>query len=365
MIRIAAVLMCATAFSAAAIAEDRPLMCFGNEPSWSVDLTEPGLARFATPDGEAALYRGAAIRRDELGETLWRGSPAKGRDLVAWLRDSACSDNMSDTEHPVTARVSLPDGRFLAGCCRLVVPTAGPAAATEQTEQTASPLEGPTWRLAQISGAGPAGLASLTRPVTVQFEGGQARGFSGCNNFSGGYQRKGDRLQLGQLASTMMACPEPAMAVENAFQAAFAGTLQYTVDGDRLTLSAASGGSLSFTREAPPQLDGSSWEVTGYNNNRQAVVGVIGDPAITLTFGAEEVSGSAGCNRFWASYTTDGDSISFGPTATTRMACDEPLMTQEREFLAALASAVTWRIDGNVLDMHRADSERAIWAVSQ
>jgi hypothetical protein len=26
---------------------------------------------------------------------------------------------------------------------------------------------------------------------------------------------------------------------------------------------------------------------------------------------------------------------------------------------------VTWRIDGNVLDMHRADSERAIWAVSQ
>ena len=47
------------------------------------------------------------------------------------------------------------------------------------------------------------------------------------------------------------------------------------------------------------------------------------------------------------------------------MACEEPLMTQEREFLAALASAVTWRIDGNVLDMHRADSERAIWAVSQ
>jgi len=354
--------MFATAFSTAASAEDRPLMCFGNEPSWSVDLTEPGLARFATPDGEALVYRGAAIRRDELGETLWRGSPAKGRDLVAWLRDAACSDNMSDTQHPVTARVSLPDGRFLAGCCRLVVPAAGPAA---EMEQEASPLEGPTWRLEQISGAEPAGLAGLTRAVTVQFEDGQARGFSGCNNFSGGYRLEGDRLQLGQLASTMMACPEPAMAVENAFQAAFAGALQYTVDGDRLTLSAASGGSLSFTREAPPQLDGSTWEVTGYNNNRQAVVGVIGDPAITLTFGAEEVSGSAGCNRFWASYTTDGDSISFGPAATTRMACEEPLMTQEREFLAALVSAVTWRIDGNVLDMHRADSERAIWAVSQ
>jgi heat shock protein HslJ len=40
-------------------------------------------------------------------------------------------------------------------------------------------------------------------------------------------------------------------------------------------------------------------------------------------------------------------------------------MTQEREFLAALASAVTWSIDGNVLDMHRADGERAIWAVAE
>jgi heat shock protein HslJ len=40
-------------------------------------------------------------------------------------------------------------------------------------------------------------------------------------------------------------------------------------------------------------------------------------------------------------------------------------MAQEAAFLAALASAVTWRIDGNVLDMHRADFERAIWAVRQ
>jgi heat shock protein HslJ len=37
-------------------------------------------------------------------------------------------------------------------------------------------------------------------------------------------------------------------------------------------------------------------------------------------------------------------------------------MVQEREFLAALESAVKWSIEGNVLDMHRADNERAIWA---
>ena len=55
------------------------------------------------------------------------------------------------------------------------------------------------------------------------------------------------------------------------------------------------------------------------------------------------------------------------PAALARLigVIDEPLMIQEREFLAALASAVTWSIDGNVLDMHRADGERAIWAVSE
>jgi heat shock protein HslJ len=353
MIRTVVILACAIGLPLLAAAEDRPLMCFGNEPSWSVDLTEPGAARFATPDGEPVLYRGAATRLDFLGEAIWRGSPADGRDLVVWLRDSECSDTMSDNRHPVTARVSLPDGRFLAGCCRLVAAVAP------------SSLEGSTWRLTHIAGTAPAGLADLTQPVTVRFEAGRAQGFSGCNRFSGGYQLEGDRLTLGPVAGTMMACPEPGMSVEDAFRQAFAGSFQYAIDGDLLQVANSSGNSLQFEREAPPRLDGSAWKVTSYNNNRQAVVGVLGDAEITLSFAGGEVSGSAGCNNFHATYVTEGDRIEFGPAMTTRMACDEPLMTQEQAFLAALASAVTWRIEGNVLDMHRADSERAIWAISQ
>ena len=354
MIRTVIVLACALGLPLLAAAEDRPLMCFGNEPFWSVDLTEPGAARFATPDGEAVPYAGGATRLDFLGEAVWRGSPADGGDLVVWLKDSECSDNMSDTLHPVTARVSLPDGRFLAGCCRVVA-----------ADAAAASLEGPTWRLTKISGAEPAGLADLTQPVTVQFEAGRAQGFSGCNRFTGGYQLEGDSLTLGPIAGTMMACPEPGMSVENAFRQAFAGAFQYSIDGDLLQVASSSGESLQFARMAPPRLDGSTWKVTSYNNNRQAVVGVLGDAEITLSFADGEVSGSAGCNNFHGTYVVEGDRIEFGPARTTRMTCEEPLMTQEQQFLAALASAVTWRIDGNVLDMHRADGERAIWAVSQ
>ena len=55
--------------------------------------------------------------------------------------------------------------------------------------------------------------------------------------------------------------------------------------------------------------------------------------------------------------------IEIGIPATTRMACAEPLMEEEQAFLAALQSAVTWSLDGNILDMHRADGERAIMAI--
>ena len=353
----AAWLLCAAGLPLVVAAEEQPLICFGNEPSWSVDLTEPGVARWATPDGEAVAYRGVATRHAFLPETLWRGSPAAGRDLVVWLQDSTCTDNMSGTQLPVTARVSTPDGRFLSGCCRVPAPPAGGNAP--------APLEGAVWQLKELPGPQSAALGRLTRPVTIRFESGQLSGFAGCNNFSGSYSLTGDELKIGPVASTQMACPEPGSSVENAFHAALAGTLRYAVDGDGLSATTASGATLRFRREPPPSLAGVSWEVTSFNNDRHAVVGVIGEPAIKMSFKDGQVSGSAGCNAFHGTYATEGNQIRLGALATTRRACDEPLMIQEREFLAALASAVTWSIDGNVLDMHRADGERAIWAVSK
>lgn len=357
MKRAAASLWCLVVASGAVAAEERPLICFGNEPSWSVHLTEPGVARVATPGEEPVAYRGTATRHAFLPETLWRGSPAAGRDLVVWLQDSTCTDNMSGSQLPVTARVSLPDGRFLSGCCRVPPPAAGGSPPAR--------LEGAVWRLQDLPGPQSAALAQLKRPVTVRLESGRLTGFAGCNNFTGSYQLDGDRVTIGPVASTQMACPEPGSSVENAFHAALAGTLRYVVDGDSLTATAASGATLRFTREPPPQLAGVDWKVTGFNNDRHAVVGVMGESRLTLAFKDGQVSGSAGCNMFHGTYATEGNQVQLGPLATTRRACDEPLMTQEREFLAALASAVTWSIDGNVLDMHRADGERAIWAVAE
>jgi heat shock protein HslJ len=356
MKQVPAWLLCVAGLPGVVAAEEQPLICFGNEPSWSVDLTEPGAARFATPDQETVTYRGHATRHAFLPETLWRGSPAAGRDLVVWLQDSTCTDNMSGTQLPVSARVSTPDGRFLSGCCRVPAKAGGSAPVQ---------LEGATWRLQELPGASSAGLAKLDRPVTVRFESGRLSGFAGCNSFTGGYKSEGGQLKIGPVASTQMACPEPGSSIETAFHKALSGTLRYVVDGDDLKATTAAGETLRFRREPPPQLAGVNWKVTSFNNTRHAVVGVLGQSSITLSFKDGQVAGSGGCNNFHGTYATEGSKLQVGPLATTRRACEEPLMTQEQQFLAALASAVTWSIDGNVLDMHRADGERAIWAVAE
>ncbi|KFC75611.1 Heat shock protein-like protein [Bosea sp. LC85] len=58
-----------------------------------------------------------------------------------------------------------------------------------------------------------------------------------------------------------------------------------------------------------------------------------------------KVSGTGGCNRMSGSAKLSGPQISFGPLASTRMACTLAAMNQESKFFAALESARSWRID--------------------
>jgi len=337
-----------SSFPARSVVAGEPrLICFGNEPSWGLHFTGNDGARLLLPDQKPAEYQGRETRLDVLREWAWRGTlPAgKGGELVAFVRESTCSDGMSDTKHPMVARVSLPDGRLLAGCCRV----------------PASSLEGPTWRLTALGSRDVAGFA--TDPVTARFEAGRVSGFSGCNRFTGGYTLDGDSLVVGPLAGTMMACADPQMALEKAFLGGLTGKLRQAISGDRLTLTSASGDALAFQVQPAPTLEGVDWGVTGFNNGRQAVVGPLLGTTLTMTFSGGMVQGSSGCNTFRAPYTSEGKRLSIGPVTSTRKACQaEDVMRQEREFLAALKSAKVWAMDGGMLDVHRADGERVLTA---
>jgi heat shock protein HslJ/uncharacterized membrane protein len=350
MTRAFSLLLLASVFHAlpAAAAEPR-LVCFGAEPSWSLRFDGGGRATLSFPDGKPVEFRGRETRLDFLKERAWRGTPAGDPKAVAvaFLRESACSDTMSDTVHPLSARVSLPDGRLLAGCCR--IPPA--------------PLDGTTWQLGSQGGAAGDPKDATSGPPTVRFVDGRASGFSGCNRFTGAFKRDGDTLTVGPLGGTMMACPEPRMAIEKGFLDGLSGTHRVAISGDRLTLTPASGNPLVFQAEPEPTLEGVTWKVTGFNNGRSAVVSAVTGTSLTLTFENGMVRGSSGCNTFRAPYKSEGNRLDIGAAATTRKLCSaEGVMEQERRFLAALKTAKVWSVESGTLDVHRADGERVMMA---
>jgi hypothetical protein len=53
------------------------------------------------------------------GESLLPDAPAPEGEVVTIVDEESCNDGVSDQRRPYSARLSLPDGRLFAGCCRL------------------------------------------------------------------------------------------------------------------------------------------------------------------------------------------------------------------------------------------------------
>ncbi|MET9957846.1 META domain-containing protein [Streptomyces sp. NPDC006326] len=73
-------------------------------------------------------------------------------------------------------------------------------------------------------------------------------------------------------------------------------------------------------------------------------------------------AGSLGCNRFSSPAAVEGDSVTFGPLTSTRMACEGPAGEVERALTGLFgAGPLTWRIQGRTLTLTAADG-RALTA---
>lgn len=89
-------------------------------------------------------------------------------------------------------------------------------------------------------------------------------------------------------------------------------------------------------------LAGTEWRVTDIGG-KAPETGI----ASTISFNeGGRVSGRAGCNRFFGSVALDGAAMKFGAIGSTRMACPGPAMQQESLFLAALAKAERYEMQG-------------------
>ena len=94
------------------------------------------------------------------------------------------------------------------------------------------------------------------------------------------------------------------------------------------------------------------WFLRSYGEQNDLQV-IIEDTEITATFNSAEgeVSGSAGCNTYFASYEVRDNELSLFEMAFTEMACVSPdgVMEQEQEFLTILAGAQSFQADDTTL----------------
>lgn len=86
---------------------------------------------------------------------------------------------------------------------------------------------------------------------------------------------------------------------------------------------------------------------------------VAADAGIEIAFEADgSVAGSTGVNRLMGHYAQDGERLTAGPLATTKMAGPAAAMSLEQRLLAALAHPLTMRFDDEVLVLLDGDDER-------
>ncbi len=99
------------------------------------------------------------------------------------------------------------------------------------------------------------------------------------------------------------------------------------------------------------------WELTSATVDRSRLALVDGFP-VTLAFDEERVGGTAACNSYFGTYTSDGETIVISDLGATEMACSPAeVMDLESSFLAALPRASRVTVGGDDLVLVGEDVE--------
>jgi heat shock protein HslJ len=103
-----------------------------------------------------------------------------------------------------------------------------------------------------------------------------------------------------------------------------------------------------------PALAGTDWVLTstGAGGNQTPVpAGVSVSLQIDEAPGGALAGGSGGCNRYMAPVTITDSALTFGPAASTLMACPDPQGSFEQQYFTALSTVATYAIAGQTLTL--------------
>ncbi|MFF1403197.1 META domain-containing protein [Streptomyces sp. NPDC058294] len=127
----------------------------------------------------------------------------------------------------------------------------GSAAGDSGAVSAQQPVTGIDWRVDGITVGGATRHAPATARLRID-EDGRAAGNLGCNRFSARATVHGDRITIGDLRTTRMACAPARMDFERALARTLTtGTLTARTDGAKATLTDGDGDRVHLSRRAP------------------------------------------------------------------------------------------------------------------
>lgn len=123
--------------------------------------------------------------------------------------------------------------------CALVAGCVTPEPAPPPREPVISQVPDGDWELVTSTFVGTGRIPGVPR-ATLVFRSGSMSAFSGCNRASAAARLVDDWLEVGAMAATRRACPEPLSSFETRFFKLLGARPVLLVDGDTLTLVAGS-----------------------------------------------------------------------------------------------------------------------------
>ena len=192
------------------------------------------------------------------------------------------------------------------------------------------------WNVVEIQGQA---VQAESQPfIGFDAQDGRVYGYTGCNRLMGALiLSKPNKIELGQMASTLMACPD--METERLMLNALASVKSLKCSGKTLVLYGADKEPVMLLQKrfevVPLSSLNGEWKVVAVNGT--ALPAMENIPAFSLDMTTHRIGGNSGCNRLSGEIRHDAaveNSISFANVASTRMAC--PDMDTENQVLSAL-----------------------------
>ena len=211
-----------------------------------------------------------------------------------------------------------------------------------------------SWRLARAGDAdGPLPLSAAT-PVTLEVDGRAVSGRAACNQYGTRLERDGDRLRLGQVMVTEMACPPAVMTLEQRYLSAL-GAVDAAAVGERRLVLTGADVRLEFDLDPPVRdadLVGTAWSLESLLDGETAASVSGGRPGLVLLEDGT-LEGETGCRSFRGEYAVGGPDVQVlridvdpSPEGGT---CPPATESQDRQVLAVLGDGFRAVIQGDLL----------------